>query len=713
LTAHGHEGNVVGKGPEPAHQHRLRPSRGTLENFMRQIGHLELVRESLVAVVNEMRANVIRSSYSSIIYEGHDFSCALVTADGRLIAQGDADNPIHIFAVPYSTAEVVKTFAGDIYQGDIFLHNDPYTGGTHLNDVLMLYPVFHDGRLAMFTATRCHWGDVGGMTPGSLSGRVTEIYQEGMRIVPTRICERGRMNEAYIGLLLDNMRIRDERRGDFNTMLGASRKAAEHIERLFRRFGGSAFLDAIEDLIARSERLMRERITQIPDGIYHAEGYLDSNGHSPEPLVGRLQLTVDGDRLIADFTGSSPQTSGPTNVGPAMALNAVASVVKSYLDPGTPVNHGSFNPIAVINPSGSFLNATLPAPCGGMVECRAIMVAMMVSALGQALPHKLIGDLKGGANHVYLSGPRPGRGDDKAGIFLLYEYPAGGTGATMGADGNHVVRAFPEGDFNVVQAAEIAEMQCPVRIEHYGLREGSCGDGEYRGGCGMRRDVRILIDGASLSVLADHAVIPPFGVAGGFSGATNRFVVLRGGEVIEPSPVPGKVGGFKLQKGDIVRMESSGGGGYGDPLDRDPQRVARDVCLGYLSSERARERYGVALAADGTVDTAATNVGRRGCRTARIYVPVELASEDAFDGTRRRVELSPSLAQRLDVGSGDLIEIAAPSCAAALRGWVRIATTAGVKGDGDMLRLGPMGLAVLGAKSGDTVEIRALRSMSS
>lgn len=672
---------------------------------MREIGRLELIRESLVAVVNEMRANVIRSSYSSIIYEGHDFSCALVTADGRLVAQGDADNPIHIFAVPYSAAVVAKTFAGDIHPGDIFLHNDPYTGGTHLNDVLMLYPVFHAGRLAMFTATRCHWGDVGGMTPGSLSGRVTEIYQEGLRIVPTRICERGRMNEPFVTLLLDNMRIREERRGDFNTMLGASRKAAEHIGRLFKRFGGHAFLDAIEELIARSERLMRARIGDIPDGVYHAEGYLDSNGHTPDPLVGRLKLTVAGDRIIADFTGSSPQTGGPTNVGPAMALNAVASVVKSYLDPQTPVNHGSFNPLEVINPPGSFLNATLPAPCGGMVECRAIMVALMVSALGQALPERLIGDLKGGANHVYMSGPRPSADGSKAGIFLLYEYPAGGTGATGSNDGNHVVRAFPEGDFNTVQSAEIVEMQCPVRVEHYGIREGSCGDGMFRGGCGMRRDIRILAEEASLSVLADHAIIPPFGVAGGHSGAPNRFVVLRDGEVIAPSPVAGKVGGFKLQKGDIVRIESSGGGGNGDPLDRDPVRVAQDVHLGYLSAEDALARYGVAIASEGKVDETATSEARTRARGARLELAITAVESDTYDGPRRRIELPRALAGRLGLSDGDLMELSTPASGSALRGWVHIANTAD-----DALSLGPVGRAVLGVKLGDKVEVRMVRS---
>lgn len=667
---------------------------------MNELGRLELIRESLVAVVTEMRANVIRSSYSSIIYEGHDFSCALVTADGRLIAQGEADNPIHIFAVPYSTAEIVKTFGEDIHDGDIFLHNDPYTGGTHLNDILMLFPIFHGSRLVMFTATRCHWGDVGGMTPGSLSGRVREIYQEGMRIVPTRICERGTMNEAFVSLLINNMRTSHERRGDFNTMLGTSRKAAEHVHRLMARFGSDHFIDAMEELIARSEQVMRARITEIPDGTYRAEGYLDSDGHSPEPLIGRLELTVDGDCLVADFTGSAPQTMGPTNVGPAMAFNAVASVVKSYLDPYTPVNHGSFNPIRVVNPPGSFLNATLPAPCGGMAECRAVMVGMMVSALGQALPGNLVGDLKGGANHVYLSGPQPGG----EGLFLLYEYPAGGTGATQANDGNHAVRAFPEGDFNVVQAVEIVESQCPVSIEHYGLRDGSCGDGEFRGGCGMRRDVRVLEDGASLSVLADHAVIPPFGVASGHGGAANRFVVLREGEVIEPSPVPGKVGGFALLKGDIVRMESAGGGGYGDPIARDPERVRRDVALEYLTEEQARTRYGVVLE-DGGVDTVATRDARQKLLGNRELHSVALANQDDFDGTRRRLTLSMPAAERLGVTEGDLVEVASPMSGAALRAWVRLG------GEGERLRIGPLGLSVLGCQAGDEVEVRPARGL--
>ena len=665
---------------------------------MNEIGRLELVRESLVAVVNEMRANVIHSSYSSIIYEGHDFSCGLVAADGRLVAQSLDDNPIHIFAVPYSTAEVVRRFGDDIHEGDIFLHNDPYTGGTHLNDVLMLFPIFHEGRLALFTAVRCHWGDVGGMTAGSLSGRVREIYQEGMRIVPTRICERGRMNEAFLDLLFANMRLPHERRGDFNTMLGSSRKAADHLQRLFRRFGGDQLLAAIEELIDRAERVMRKRIEAVPDGVYNAEGYMDSDGHTQEPLVGRLKLTIAGDRLEADFSGSSPQTSGPLNVGPAMAFNAVATMVKAFLDPDTPVNHGSFKPLTIINPQGSFLNATLPAPCGGMVECRALLSALMVSALGQALPARRVGDLKGGANHVYLSGPRA-----DGSLFLMYEYPAGGTGASAGHDGHHGVRAYPEGDFNAVWSVEVVEAQCPAEVVRYGIREDSCGDGEFRGGCGIRREIRVLVDGASLSVLADKCIIPPSGTAGGFGGARNRFVVVRDGLVVDPSPIPGKVGGFELRKGDIVRIETAGGGGYGDPLDRDPTRVQQDVRLGVVSHGHAASHYGVVLAARGAIDLAATQQRRDQLRAARVMVRAVRAGDDEYDGARRTLRIPAAIARRASLSDGDLVELASGKSAFALRGWAR------VDGAADVIRVGPAAAAVLGEAGSDDLELRALR----
>ena len=287
---------------------------------MDQLGLLELIREALIAVVHEMRANVIRSSYSSVIYEGHDFSCALLTADGRHVAQSDGDTPIHIIAVPYSARVVIEAFRDDIHEGDVFLHNDPYTGGTHLNDILMLHPVFSGGRLVLFAAIRYHWADVGGMTAGSLSGQATEIYQEGMRIAPTRICEKGAMNETFLRLLVENMRLPAERMGDFNAMHGTGRKAEAHVRRLLERFGPDDLLTAIEEILRRSEDVMRRRIRELEDGDYHAEGYIESDGVSPESLVGRLKLTIRGDEMTADFSGASTQAAGPTNVGPSMAL---------------------------------------------------------------------------------------------------------------------------------------------------------------------------------------------------------------------------------------------------------------------------------------------------------------------------------------------------------------------------------------------------------
>ena len=668
---------------------------------MSDLVQLELVRESLIAVVNEMRANIIHASYAAIIYEGHDFSCALMSADGRQIAQGLADHPIHIFAVPYSTREVIRTFGDDIHEGDLFLHNDPYSGGTHLNDVLLLHPVFLDGRLALFAATRCHWNDVGGMTPGSLSGRVKEIYQEGIRIVPTRIRDRGVMNQGVLDVLFNNMRGPEERIGDFNAMLGTGRKAAEHMERLFARFGGQAMLDGVDELIARSERQMRARIRECPDGDYYAEGYIESDGSNPDPLVVRLRLTVVGDGINADFTGTSDQTDGPTNCGPAMAFNAVGTIVKAFLDPKTPINHGSFNPITVTAPEKSFINARETAPCGGMAEVKFLIDSVVAAAMGQVVPEMLVGDLKGGANHILIAGPR-----EDGGTWIHYEWPAGGTGASHGTDGSNAVRSYNEGDFNSIQSVETVESQYPLRVERCEIREGACGDGASRGGFGLRRDVRILGEAAMLSVLSEKNVIPPYGVAGGGNGAANRFVVLRDGEVVQPSDVPGKVSGFTLRTGDVVREETAGGGGYGDPLIRDPDNVARDVAEGYLSADQALVRYGVELGDDGAPDMLATLTLRNDIQNNRQMVSLAASNEDQMDGPRRRFVLSHSLAERLGINDGALIELRGPA-AVPLRGWVQISDSA----VDDILPLGPDALRLIGAAPGDRIEARAVHSV--
>ena len=666
---------------------------------MNPLIQLELIRESLVAVVNEMRANIIHSSYAAIIYEGHDFSCALMSADGRQVAQGLADHPIHIFAVPYSTREVVKVFKDDIHEGDLFLHNDPYTGGTHLNDVLLLHPIFHDGKLALFAAMRCHWNDVGGMTPGSLSGRVKEIYQEGIRITPTRICEKGVMNQAFLDAMFNNMRGPEERIGDFNAMLGTGRKAAEHIQRLFQRFGGEGLLEGVETLIERSERQMRSRIADCPDGDYFSEGYIESDGSNPDPLVVKLKLTIDGDSIQADFTGTSAQTNGPTNCGPAMAFNAVGTIVKAFLDPKTPINNGSFNPISVTATEKSFINARETAPCGGMAEVKFLIDSVVAAAMGQVVPEMSVGDLKGGANHIHIAGPR-----EDGGTYIHYEWPAGGTGASAGVDGSNAVRSYNEGDFNSIQSAETVESQYPLRVERCEVRNGGCGDGANRGGFGLRRDIKVLDETAMLSVLSEKNVIPPYGVAGGGNGAANRFVVVRNGKVIQPSDVPGKVSGFALQAGDLVREETAGGGGFGDPLIRDPALVAEDVRLDYLTAEQAGARYGVVFESDGGVDAVSTTARRLNLASERVTATLEISNEDDIDGPRRRVSVPSGRANDLQIVDGDLVELRGKAVAP-LRGWARVEDSAN-----SIISLGPTGMRLLGADTGDQLEIRAVQT---
>ena len=658
---------------------------------------LELVRESLIAVVNEMRANMIHASYSSVIFEGHDFSCALMTADGRQVAQGLADHPIHIFAVPASTSEILKQFAGNINLGDVFLHNDPYTGGTHLNDVLMLFPIFDADTLVMFAAVRAHWNDIGGMTPGSLSGRVTEILQEGIRIPPLKIFERGVANQAAMALLFSNVRVVSERRGDFNCMLGTSRKAEEHVRRLCARFGQDGLTRAAQELIKRAAERMRSRILELPDGTYFAEGFIETDGHSLEALPIRVALTVLGDRIVVDFSGTAPQVAGPVNAGVAMAANSVFTIVKAFLDPYTPINHGSFEPIEVIAPNGTIANARFPAPCGGMAEIKFAVDSVIAAALSQASSDSWFGDVKGTANHVHItcqSGNEP---------RILYEWPAAGTGATRSNDGNNVLRTFAEGDFNSIHSVEVIESGYPLRVRQSSIRTGSCGEGQYRGGCGLLREIEVRAEKGQLSVLSDRNLIPPYGVSGGFAGAPNRFTVVRDGDELEPSIIPGKVSGFPLRRGDIVRVQTSGGGGWGDPLVRDPQLVADDVRQGLVTREQAAERFGVVLDATGAIDAALTTARKQKLRAKRRELPLHLSAR--IDGSsRRQIALNPTTARALNLEAGDLVELVRPN-APTLRAWVVEDTTApdsavGITSDG---------AAILRARERDLVQVRLLQ----
>src|SRR5712692_452022 len=626
---------------------------------------LEVLREALVSIVREMRVTLVRTAYSSILYEGEDFSCVLMDGHAQIVAMSKGqDHPLHIVPIGWSVKAVREKFGDDIHPGDIFLHNEPYTGGTHLNDVAMIYPLWApDGELFVFPVVRAHWGDVGGMSPGSLSGRATEIFQEGVRIPPIKIADRGRPNQAALDLIFSNMRGPRERRGDFQAMLGTCRKASERIEELIARYGAATIRAAVAELMDRAEGRMRRAIRGLREGEYVYEAHLEAGTDRLEPLTVRAKVVVAADTITVDLAGTSPQTAGPTNVGPAMAPTGAFTIINSFLDPGADVNSGAFRPLTILTPPGTIVNADPPAPCGGMVEVKYCVESAVMGALAQALDGKVAGDLKGGGNHCYVGGPHPRTGE----TFIFYEYPAGGTGAFEGGDGSNTVRTWTESDMTTLQPIEAVEQLYPVRIERTALREDSGGPGRWRGGLGLTREVLIQTVGTQLSVLAEKCVLPPFGVCGGGAGATNRFWVRRNGQRVESSPLPGKVSGFPLEPGDVLLMESSGGGGFGDPLDRDPSSVVADVLEGYVTPAAAESVYGVVLH-EGAPDLAATAVRRAALRAARLRVRV-VAGPDLDAGRGRAIRLDAETAARLGVQAGAVVELVNPR-GAPLRAWV-------------------------------------------
>jgi len=595
----------------------------------------ELVQARLTSIVREMRTIIIRTAYSRMIIEGHDFSSAVLTPQGDLVAASELEQPTHISALSWSARALLAKYGDDLGPGDLFLHNDPYTGGSHLNDVGLFYPVFRGERPLAIIGVMAHWQDIGGMVPGSLSGSAKDIYQEGIRIPSLRIARRGVWLTEVLELLFANVRQPDDRRGDLGAMEGACKIAERRLNAMADRFGDATVVAALDALLERGERRMRDAIARLPDGVYAYQTYLDNSGDSTEPLLLRLTLTIAGDELMADFTGSAPQVAGPANLGPAPATTATFTMTKALLDPSGPINAGALRPLKVTAPLGSVVNARPPAACGAIGEVRRALESLVVGTLGMAIPDRLVGDLKGASNIVSIGGRHPARHED----FLFVEFPAGGTGGTARGDGNNCMRNFAEGDISSIQPIEALETSCPLRVERMTLRQDSGGPGRHRGGLGLQREIRVLADSAQLSVLSDKNVIPPYGVRGGWTGAPNRFTVVRDGSELEPSALPGKVTGFVLRAGDIVVERTAGGGGYGDPAERDAGAIARDVRFGYVSTESAQTSYGASAAA--------------ACIQLRV-LPSDAAVHT--DG-RLIVRIARTSAHRLAAAKGDLVEV--------------------------------------------------------
>ena len=666
---------------------------------------LEVVTEGMISVVREMRATVFLTARSVAIYEARDFSCGLFDAKGQVVAQSE-DIGSHVVPMPWSVESSLKILGDDLAPGDVIVMNDPYLGGTHLNDVTLIYPVFHDGELVFFPAVREHWADVGGSVPGSMSGTASEIYQEGLRIPPVKLVEQGEINQAAMEILLSNMRVRDERIGDFNSGLAACRTAERRIRELISRYSIETLLAGVQSNLERSETRMRAQIAKLPDGEYFYEDYLETFSQPPEcrlePLLLPLHLTVTGETLTADFTGAAEQAPAPVNSTLAVTAASVFITLKSVFDPTQALNHGSFRPVSVIAPESTIVNVTHPAPAGSHGEIRKRVIATMLGALAHACPERSSADIHRTSFHNLIGGIDTATGKE----YVHYEWASGGNGAFLEDDGPSSMAAIDWGDLCTVQSAEVMETRYPLHVKWSRQAMDSGGAGRTRGGLGTRRALQLTRGRALYSLLSDGAVLPPFGILGGQSAAPVGSYMHRDGENI-PFSTPGKVGGHTVNAGEVIVLQSAGGGGYGDPTERDPDAVLEDVTEGYVSVEQARDRYGVIIS-NAEVDTAETILQRQQQNSHRHRVKLEgpcdsSSYEIVGRSSKRVVRLHPDDAVAIEVSEDQILEIVGPG-GAPLRAWARIdpGSHAG------HLVLDVRGYEVLRLEPGADVEIRPL-----
>jgi N-methylhydantoinase B len=513
---------------------------------------LEVVRHALAGVAEEMGATLKRTARSPNITEREDCSCAVATPAGELCAQAE-HIPVHLGAMPASIAAALERF-GSLAAGDAVLLNDPYAGGSHLNDLTLVSPVFGAGGLLGYVASRAHHADVGGKTPGSMPGDSTDLFQEGLRLPPVLAWRGGEPDPAVLTIVVANSRTPAERLGDLRAQAGANAQGAARLRELARRMGPRALAQAMEDLIAYSEAAVRAGIAALPDGEYGFQDALDSDGAGSAPVPIAVTVRIHGDELTADFTGSSPQVKGNVNAPLAVTVSAVAFAVRAVTGPDIPPTAGGMRPVTVVAPPGTVVNALAPAAVSaGNVETSQRIVDAVFGALAQAVPERIPAASQGTMNNLLIGGSGYG------GVpFAYYETTGGGQGARRGHAGMSGVHTAMTNTKNT--PAEALEYAYPLRVRRLELRDGSGGAGRWPGGAGIRRDIEILAEAATVSLQTDRRSRGPWGLAGGAPGAPGRNLLIRDGTATE---LPDKVT-LEVRKGDIISLETPGGGGWGE-----------------------------------------------------------------------------------------------------------------------------------------------------
>ena len=552
----------------------------------------EIIKNSFYKIAEEMRVVLAKTAYSPLLKSAGDYSCGLFDARGEMVAQGP-DLPIHLGSMPDAVGAVVAAFASDVHEGDVFIHNDPYFGGSHLPDVNVVRPAFGDGQLLGYACLRAHWPDIGSATPGSY-GAVTEIFGEGLRMPPLRLISRGTLNIDVEKLILANVRTPDERKGDLGAQLAATLRAVERLKQLAQRYGSAELIGYMKQVMDYSERLMRATLLDLPDGEGYFEDYCDGDGiadnASGEDARFHICLSIKkvADQLIVDFAGTDPQVKGPMNAPLSVTASGIFCGLKTAVDPNNliPANSGCWRSIEIRASKGLVVNAAFPAPVVyANHEISHRVADMVMGALVSFLPRQVMACSQGTSAILTLGGtdPRSGR------HYVSYETVKGGYGARPNKDGINCIASGISNTMNT--PVEIMEMTFPVRIERYEVNPDSGGAGRYRGGCGARRVWRLLAGADATGALCmERMTSPPFGLLGGAAGA-GAAVKLKTADGVTRD-LPSK-GAFAAPAGSVIDMITPGSGGFGPVIERDTAAIGRDLLDGYVSAVAAERDYGI------------------------------------------------------------------------------------------------------------------------
>ncbi len=544
----------------------------------------EVIRNALVEATEEMSVSLQRTSYSTNIKTRLDYSCAYVDARGRMVAQAFCQ-PAHLVTIGRLVPRAVDEYgAENLEPGDILLVNDPHRQASHLNDVFLISPFFYREELAGYVSNTCHHVDVGGGAPASI-GAFREIYQEGFILPVVKLVCRGEIDAEILKLFLANVRAKKEVAGDLRAQIAANNMGMRRLSALFDRYGRDTLNFYIDKLLEYTEQRARSELEKLPRGTFEAEGWLDDDGISDRPVHLKARVTLDGRTIRFDFTGSDRQRAAPMNSNLTQTFTACVYVLKCLLDPDIPVNEGLYQLIEVIAPPASVVNARRPGAIVGGWEVSVRLCEVLFKALAPALPDSVPAGTKGMICQVGFGGRDPHSGE----YYSYYETAGGGYGGRSRTDGPDAVQTH----FQNTQNAPIEEIESnyPVRITRYGLIPDSEGPGRFRGGLGLCREYVFVGHEPSYTILADRVRFPAWGLFGGRSGKTARYVLIgENGETDLPSKTT-----VQLEKGQSVRLESCGGGGYGSPYERDPEQVLADVRQEKISPLRARDEYGVAV----------------------------------------------------------------------------------------------------------------------